>query len=85
LRRTLAAYEAVSIAVYGVETERDDGSARVRCVVEFSGQARKVLGFEGLLPPSAVYRFGLDVAEEDATWRVRGASWAPAETAPGDP
>jgi hypothetical protein len=85
LRRTLAAYETVSIDVYGVEAERDGGSARVRCVVEFSGQARKVLGLEGLLPPTAAYRFDLEVAEEGGTWRVRGASWAPAEAAPTDP
>ena len=54
-------------------------AARVRCVVEFSGQARKAFGLEGLLPPSAVYRFDLDVAEEGGAWRVRGATWEPAE------
>jgi hypothetical protein len=79
LKRYFAAYESVAIAVYGVEAERDGPSARVRCVVEFSGQARKAFGLEGLLPPSAVYRFDLDVAEEGGAWRVRGASWEPAE------
>ena len=54
----------MAIDVYGVETERDGSAARVRCVVEFSGQARKAFGLEGLLPPSAVYRFELDVADE---------------------
>ena len=75
LRRYFAAYESVAIDVYGVETERDGPAARVRCVAEFSGRARQVLGLEGLLPPSAVYRFALDVSDEDGTWRVRGASW----------
>jgi hypothetical protein len=79
LRRYLAAYESVAIDVSGVETERDGSAARVRCVVEFSGQARKAFGLEGLLPPSAVYRFDLDAAEESGTWRVRGATWEPAE------
>ena len=66
--------------MYGVESDRDGTSARVRCVVEFSGQARKAFGLEGLLPPSAVYRFDLDVADEGGTWRVRGATWKQAET-----
>lgn len=81
LKRYLAAYESVALDVYGVEVERADGAARVRFVVEFSGQARKAFGLEGLLPPSAVYRFELDAADEAGTWRVRGASWEPAEAA----
>jgi hypothetical protein len=79
LRRYFAAYESVAIDVYGVESERDGASAHVRCVVEFSGQARKAFGLEGLLPPSAVYRFDLDATDEGGGWRVRGASWEPAE------
>jgi hypothetical protein len=79
LKRYLAAYESVGIEVYGVESERDGEAARVRCVVEFSGEARKAFGLQGLLPPSAVYRFDLDVAEEGGIWRVRGATWEPAE------
>ena len=78
LRRYFAAYESVALEVYGVEVERQDGAARVRCVVELSGQARKAFGLEGLLPPSAVYRFELDVADDGGTWRVRGATWEPA-------
>jgi hypothetical protein len=73
----------VALEVYGVESERDGAAARVQCVVDFSGQARKAFGLDGLLPPSAVYRFDLDVADEDGTWRVRTASWEPAET-PGN-
>ena len=79
LRRWFAAYESVGLEVYGVETERDGGSARVRCVVEFSGRARPALGLGGLLPPSAVYRFELDAVDEGGVWRVRGATWTPAE------
>ena len=79
LKRYFAAYESVAIDVYGVEAERDGRTARVQCVVDFSGKGRQVFGLEGLLPPSAVYRFELNVADEDGTWRVRGATWAPAE------
>jgi hypothetical protein len=74
LRRYFAGYESVAVDVYGVEAERDGGTAHVRCVVEFSGQARKAFGLEGLLPPSAVYRFDLELADEGGTWRVRRAA-----------
>jgi hypothetical protein len=73
----------VGIDVYGVETEREGTSARVRCVVEFSGKARQAFGLEGLLPPSAVYRFDLDAVDEGGVWRVRGTTWTPAEPAEG--
>jgi hypothetical protein len=79
LRRYFAAYESVALDVYGVEAERDGASARVRCVVEFSGKARQAFGLGGLLPPSAVYRFELDAADEGGVWRVRRATWTPAE------
>jgi hypothetical protein len=79
LKRYLAAYESVAIDVQGVETGRDGPAAHVRCVVEFSGQARKAFGLEGLMPPSAVYRFELDVADEGGLWLVRGATWEPVE------
>jgi hypothetical protein len=76
LRRYFAAYDTVALEVYGVETERDGASARVECVVELSGQARKAFGLEGLLPPQAVYRFSLDVVDEKAgAWRVERARW----------
>jgi hypothetical protein len=79
LKRYFAAYESVSIDVYGVEADREGPAARVLCVVEFSGRARTAFGLEGLLPPSAVYRFDLDVADEGGAWRVRGATWEAAE------
>jgi hypothetical protein len=84
LKRWFAGYETVSLDVYGVEVDRAEGApaARVRCVVDFRGQGRRLLGLEGLLPPAAVYRFTLDVAREDGEWRVRGASYAPAEPGP---
>jgi hypothetical protein len=75
LRRYLAAYESVGVEIYSFEAERDGGTARVRCEVDFSGNARKIGGLEGLLPPSAVYRFELEVADEGDAWRVKLARW----------
>jgi hypothetical protein len=51
IRRYFAAYESVAIDVYGTESERSGATARVRSVVEFSGQVWKAFGLEGLLPP----------------------------------
>jgi hypothetical protein len=79
LRRYFAAYESVAIEVYGVEIERGDGQARVRCIVEMKGRARKLPGLEGFLPPDAAYRFELGVAAEDGSWRVRSARWESTE------
>jgi hypothetical protein len=75
LRRYFAGYDSVALTVYGVEVERAGGTARVRCVVEFTGNVRKLGGLEGLLPPEAVYRFDLQAADEDGTWRVRSVQW----------
>lgn len=75
LRRYFAAYESVDLEVYGAEVERGDSSAGVRCVVEFAGRARQIGGLKGLLPPAAVYRFELEVADEGGVWRVQQATW----------
>jgi hypothetical protein len=82
LRRYFAAYESVDLDVYGVEVDRQGPEAKVRCVVEFTGRARPLGGLKGLLPPGALYRFDLDVAEEGGVWRVRQAHWEP--VLPGD-
>jgi hypothetical protein len=86
LRRYFAAYESIDLEVYGVEVERDGDQAHVRCVVEFSGQALQIGGLKGLLPPGVVYRFDLDVGDEEGVWRVREASWesVPLDGGPGD-
>jgi hypothetical protein len=85
LKRYFAAYESVAIDVHGVEIERDGTAASVACVVEFSGQAQSAFGLEGLLPPSAAYRFRLEVADAAGEPRVEGALWEPAEAPPRAP
>jgi hypothetical protein len=83
MRRYFAAYESIRIELYDVEVERADGSARVRCKVAFSGQARRAFGLENLLPPSALYRFDLEVRDEGGAWRVTRARWEGIEGPPG--
>lgn len=75
LRRQFAAYESIALEVYGVEVSPGQAAARVRCWVEFSGRGRQAFGLQGLLPAEAAYRFELDLAEEEGTWRVLAASW----------
>ena len=82
LRRYFAAYESIGLDLYAVETEREQTATRVRCRVEFSGQARKALGFEGLLPPSAAYRFDLELTRESGTFRVSRAAWEALDVSP---
>ncbi len=85
LKRYFAAYEAISIDVYGVEIERTEGEATVRCIVEMKGRARKLPGLEGFLPPDAAYRFELAVGDESGTWRVRRAHWESTEPSAAAP
>jgi hypothetical protein len=77
LRRYFAAYESVALEIYAVEVARDGARADVRCVVEFAGRACALGGLRGLLPPAAVYRFELGLADEAGVWRVERASWEP--------
>jgi hypothetical protein len=82
LRRYFAAYESIAIDLYQVEPERQDGAARIRLKVAFSGQARRAFGLEGLLPPSALYAFDLEARDEAGTWRVTRAQWEKIEGPP---
>lgn len=82
LRRWFAAYESVEVELFEPRVEkREAGAAHVSCTVGFSGRARPLPGLAGLLPPSAVYRFRLELAEEAGAWRVRTAGWEPAPPA----
>lgn len=75
LRRYFAAYESIDLEVFDVVAEPAEGATRVRTRIGFSGKGIRGFGLEGLLPPSAVYRFDLDARDEDGTWRVTRASW----------
>jgi hypothetical protein len=83
LKRYFVAFESISIDVYGVEIEHGEGEARLRCIVEMKGRARKLPGLEGFVPPDAAYRFDVGVVDEAGTWRVRSARWESTEPAGG--
>jgi hypothetical protein len=75
LRRYFAAYESLDVEVFDVTVEPGEGSTRIRTRIGFSGKARRGFGLEGLLLPSAVYRFELEARDEGGTWRVSRAVW----------
>lgn len=80
LRRYLAAYESVRLAVYDVTvTRRTDTEAHVSFRVEFNGSARRVGGLDGFLPPSAVERFDVRLVRRGPDWEVASAEWRPIE------
>jgi hypothetical protein len=75
LRRSFLAYESIDMVVYDVSVERGEASAQVSCIVELSGDARRFGAMRGLLPPEAVYRLELEIADEDGAWRIAQADW----------
>jgi hypothetical protein len=82
LRRYFAGYESVHLAVYDVQVQgRSESEAAVSFRAEFSGSARRGLGLEGFLPPSAVERFDLRLARRGTEWKVASAEWTAIEPA----
>ena len=79
LRRYFAAYESVNLTIYGVEIDRDEDASEghVRFQVDFDGRPLKIGALSGFLPPSAMYRFDLQVRAEEGkeSWLVSGGTW----------
>lgn len=82
-RRYFTIYETVGLNVYGTSVERGQGTARVQCIMEFSGQAKKLPGFEGFAPPEDAYRFDFELVQQGSRWLFRSARWERAEPAAG--
>jgi hypothetical protein len=80
LRRYFAAYESIDLELFDVEVQRSDAAAQVATRVGFTGRASRAFGLGAVLPPSALYRFDLEVRDEGGTWRVTRARWEPLET-----
>jgi hypothetical protein len=75
LKRYLAAYETVRLEIYEVVVQRADSTAALRFRVDFVGQALQFGGLSSFLPPSAMYRFKMDLARAGDEWKVTGAEW----------
>jgi hypothetical protein len=75
LHRYFAAYKTIDVDYYDVQVEGGEAAASVSLVAEFSGDARRIGGLSGFLPPAAVYRFDLGLTEEAGEWMVANATW----------
>jgi len=75
VRRTLTAYESLSLTLSDVAIERGPAAAQAKFKVRMSGRPRIVGGLAGLLPRSS--RWSFDVRLEAGTdgWKVAWASW----------
>jgi hypothetical protein len=83
LRRLFAAYASIDLSVSGIETQPYPDFTLARFRVEFRGAVRRIGGLEGILPPSARYRFELRLVPEGRGFRVASARWE--EIGPGTP
>jgi len=75
LQRYFAAYKTIGVDYYDVQVEGGQAAASVSLIAEFSGDARRIGGLSGFLPPAAVYRFDLELTEEAGEWLVANAAW----------
>jgi opacity protein-like surface antigen len=75
LRRTLAAYEQLSLKLSRVVIERAPKAARVTFDLLMSGKPREVGGLEGLLPRASLWRFELLLELEKGGWKITSAVW----------
>lgn len=75
LRRTLGAYERISLTLSDVTIERGPQAARATFRVGMSGKPRAVSGLEGLLPRTSAWRFELRLELERGGWMIASASW----------
>jgi hypothetical protein len=81
LRRYFAAYEDVSLEVYDVKAEPLAVGHRLLFRVDFSGRGSAAFGLGGFLPPSASYRFELELAPRSGRLLVARAQWQDAASA----
>jgi hypothetical protein len=75
VRRTLAAYESLSLALSDVAIERGPATAQAKFKVRMSGRPRAVGGLEGLLPHSSRWSFDVRLEAGTGGWKITWASW----------
>jgi len=76
VRRTLAAYESLSLTLSGVAIERGPAAAQARFKVRMSGKPRTVGGLDGLLPRSSHWSFDVRLEAGTGGWKIASASWS---------
>jgi len=75
LRRLFAAYASFDVSIADLATERYPEFTLARFRVDFRGSVRRIGGLEGILPPSARYRFELRLVPQGNAFRIATAHW----------
>lgn len=76
VRRYLAAYESLSLALSDLAIERGATAAQAKFKVRMSGRPRAVGGLDGLLPRSSRWSFDVRLESEKGGWRIASAAWS---------
>lgn len=75
VRRSLAAYESLSLALSDVAIDRGQAAAQAKFKVRMSGRPRAVGGLDGLLPRSSNWSFDVRLEPGTGGWMITWASW----------
>jgi hypothetical protein len=75
VRRTLTAYESLSLTLSDVAIERGPAAAQAKFKVRMSGRPRAVGGLDGLLPRSSHWSFDVRLEAGTGGWKIAWASW----------
>jgi hypothetical protein len=75
VRRTLAAYESLSLTLSDVAIERGPAAAHAKFRVRMSGRPRAAGGLDGLLPRSSNWSFDVRLEAGTGGWKITWASW----------
>ncbi len=75
IRRFFASYRSIDAAVSDLAIERFPDFDLARFEADFHGSARRIGGLEGILPPSARFRFEVRFARDGNRRIVTQATW----------
>jgi hypothetical protein len=82
VRRTLSAYESLSLSLTDLAIERGSAAAQARFKVRMSGRPRAVGGLDGLLPRASRWSFDVRLEKVSGDWKIASAAWTPLEDGP---
>lgn len=77
VRRTLAAYESLSLTLSDVAIERGPAAAHAKFRLRMSGKPRAVGGLDALLPRSSRWSFDVRLEAAPGGWKITSAAWSP--------
>lgn len=79
VRRTLGAYESLSLSLSDVAIERGPAAAQARFKVRMSGKPWAAGGLDAILPRSSRWSFDVRLEAAVSGWKIASASWTQLE------